>query len=302
MPAAMPALRLVRCDCRRKREVTTVESASTPASSEARNDTPAGPRPARSFDMRAAMWGFLLLDLWVRLTLWSTALGLTTAAFTALHLWPSGNPFTDGLGVAMLWAKRAAQWALLFNVVYVLELVLVRLPIPTPKEGTYSTSKPGWPNRQLIWASLLGVLTKARYQAPFPGFLVFHIANLPPFCWLVSRTFGPKSRSCYATEPEVIDPSLVEIGRNVIIGYGTRIVGHIQEGDKVTIRRTVIEDDVLIGGEASILAGVRLGKGCVIGARSLVLPNTIVGPYEFWAGQPAKKIGMTREQDAPAVA
>ncbi|MGQ9649728.1 MAG: acyltransferase [Phycisphaerae bacterium] len=244
--------------------------------------------------MRGFLWGFLLADLWVRLMLWSTSLGLTTAVMTALQAWPSGSPLAGDLGVTLLWARRIGQWVILFNVVYLLELLVVRLPIPTPKEGIYSTK--GLPNRQLVWVTLLGVLTKARYQAPFPGFLVFHLANLPPLCWLVSRIFGPKSKSCYVTEPEILDPSLVEIGRNVIIGYGTRIVAHIQEPDKVTIRKTIIEDDVLVGGEVSILAGVRLRKGCVIGARSLLLPGTVVGPYEFWAGVPAKRISSLQQE------
>jgi acetyltransferase-like isoleucine patch superfamily enzyme len=245
------------------------------------------------------MWGFLLLDMWVRLILWSTSLAFSTAAFTALGVWPEGNPLDNDLGTTIRWAQGIAKWVLLFNVVYLLELLLLRLPIPTPQEGTYSTTKRGLPDRQLIWTTLLGILTKARYQAPFPGFLVFHLANLPPLCWLAGPIFGPKSKSCYATEPEILDPSLVEVGRNVIIGYGTRIVGHMQEADHVTIRRTVIEDDVLIGGEASILAGAHLGKGCVIGSRALVLPGTVVGPYEIWVGAPAKKIGMVHPENAP---
>lgn len=249
--------------------------------------------------MRGALWGFLLLDAWLRLMLWTSSFALATAAIGALGLWPTGDPLREGLGTAWFWARRLGQWIILFNVIYLLELLVLRLLIPTPKEGTYSTAGPGRPSPQLIWTTLLGALTKARYQAPFPAFLVFHLANLPPLCWIVSRIFGPRSESCYVSEPEILDPSLVEIGRNVIIGYGTRIVAHIQEADKVTIKRTIIEDDVLIGGEVSILAGVRLCKGCVIGARSLVLPNTVVGPYEFWAGVPAKKISTVKQENEP---
>ncbi len=245
------------------------------------------------------MWGFLLLDMWVRMILWLTSLAFSTAAFSALDLWPAGNPLGNDLSTTMQWAQRVAQWVVLFNVVYVLELLLLRLLIPTPREGTYSTTKPGIPDRQLIWTTLLGVLTKARYQAPFPAFLVFHLTSLPPFCWLAGPIFGPKSQSCQATEPEIIDPSLVEIGRNVVIGYRAIIVGHMQEADHVTIRRTIIEDDVLIGGDALILPGVRLGRGCVIGARAMVMPGTVVAPYEVWVGAPARKIGMVREESVP---
>lgn len=275
----------------------TVEHSQTSSPLRAGSQAQMDPQARKSADKRGFLWGFLLLDLWVRLTLWSTSLGLTTAVMTALQAWPAGNPLAGDLGLTMLWAKRIGQWVILFNVIYLLELLLVRLPIPTPREGVYSTK--GFPDRQLVWITLLGVLTKARYQVPFPGFLVFHLANLPPLCWLVSRIFGPKSQSCHATEPEILDPSLVEIGRNVIIGYGTRIVAHIQEADKVTIQKTIIEDDVLVGGEVSILAGVQLRKGCVIGARSLLLPGTVVGPHEFWAGVPAKRISSL-QQESPA--
>jgi len=277
----------------------TVEHSRMSSPSQAGREPQSGRQTRKPTDMRGVLWAFLLLDVWVRMALWSTSLGLATALMTALETWPSGSPLAGDLGLTMLWARRLGQWVVVFNVIYLLELLLVRLLIPTPKEGIYSTSQPGLPDRQLIWVALLAVLTKARYQAPFPGFLVFHLANLPPLCWLVSWIFGPKSKSCYVTEPEILDPSLVEIGRNVIIGYGTRIVAHIQEADKVTIQRTIIEDDVLVGGEVSILAGVRLQKGCVIGARSLLLPGTVVGPYEFWAGAPAKRISSLQQETPP---
>lgn len=294
MPAHSHPLRV-----RSSRETMTVEHSQTPSPLQTGPQAQIDLQTGKSSDMRGFLWGFLLLDLWVRLTLWSISLGLATAMMTALEAWPSGSPLAGDLGLTMLWARRLGQWVVVFNVIYLLALLLVRFLIPTPKEGIYSTRQPGLPDRQLIWVTLLAVLTKARYQVPFPGFLVFHLANLPPLCWLVSWIFGPKSRSCYVTEPEILDPSLVEIGRNVIIGYGTRIVAHIQEVDKVTIKRVIIEDDVLVGGEVSILAGVWLRKGCVIGARSLLLPGTVVGAYEFWAGVPAKRISSLQQEAPP---
>ena len=51
---------------------------------------------------------------------------------------------------------------------------------------------------------------------------------------------------------------------------------------------TIIEDYVWIGTKAIILPGVRIGKGAVIGAGSVVTKD--VGEYEFVAGNPAKFI------------
>lgn len=243
-------------------------------------------------DRRRTMQAYLLLDGWLRLTLWGTAIALTSAVFTALNLWPERSLIGADWWEAAAWMRRIGHWVILFNVVYVAELLVLRMLIPTPKEGRYSTTSMGKLDRQIIWACLVGVLTKARYEAPFPGFLVFHICNLPPMCWLMGRFFGPRSRSCYVTEPRILDPSLVEVGRNVVIGFGTSISGHVQLQDELVIKRTVIEDEVLVGGHSVIFGGVHLKKGCMIGAGAIVLPDTVVGENEFWAGVPARKTGM----------
>lgn len=51
---------------------------------------------------------------------------------------------------------------------------------------------------------------------------------------------------------------------------------------------TVIEDDVVIGSNATILGGITIGKGAVIGAGSVVTKD--VPPGETWVGNPAKQI------------
>ncbi|MDE6638705.1 MAG: acyltransferase [Muribaculaceae bacterium] len=50
----------------------------------------------------------------------------------------------------------------------------------------------------------------------------------------------------------------------------------------------VIEDNVWIGEKASIMPGVRIGKGAIIAANSVVTHN--VDPYSVAAGNPAKTI------------
>jgi hypothetical protein len=239
-------------------------------------------------DSRGALRGFLVLDLFVRLLVWTGALALSLAAFNALGAWPTESPVGATLSPAWQWARRLGWWILLFNIAYVTELVVLRLLVPTPREGRYPTTG-RIPNRQLIWSSLIATLTKARYEAPFPGFLVFHVANLPPMCWLMEPIFGPRSRSCHVTDPCILDPHLVRLGRNVVIGFNAAITGHYQERDSVVFKRTIIEDDVVIGGHAAIFGGVHIRAGAMIGSGAVVLPNTVVGPNEFWAGVPAKK-------------
>lgn len=215
------------------------------------------------------------------------AIVLTIAIFSALHLWPDRRLVGADLGDAWKWGRVLIKWVVLFNLAYVAELIVLRLLVPRPREGTYSTTGPSW---QMLVCGLNATLVHARNEVPFPGFLVFHIANLPPMHWLMGPIFGPRSKSCYLADPRVIDPFLVSIGRNVVVGFGAIIAGHWRLCDSITIKRTVIEDDVVIGGNAVIFGGVHIKSGSVIGAGAIVRPQTVVGPNEFWAGVPAKKI------------
>lgn len=99
-----------------------------------------------------------------------------------------------------------------------------------------------------------------------------------------------------------------EIGNNVIIGNQVGIVGrydhHYQQIGIPTrlasqIRddnydwkgineKIIIEDDVWIGFGSVIISGVRIGRGSIIAAGSVVTKN--VQPFSIYAGVPAKKI------------
>lgn len=61
------------------------------------------------------------------------------------------------------------------------------------------------------------------------------------------------------------------------------IVGH-----PATKGSVIIGNDVWLGGNVTILSGVTIQNGAVIGNGSVVTKN--IGPYEIWAGNPAKFI------------
>ena len=242
---------------------------------------------AKRRDPKLGLQLLLLLDVFVRLFVWCSSLALTVALFTRLKAWPDRQFAGADLGLAWLWGQKLGQLVLLYNLIYIAHLLVLRLLIPTPKEGRYD-ARGGKLDRQVLCSGLLSTLTKARLQAPFPAFLVFHVANLPPMSWLMGPIFGPQSRSCYVTDPCIPDPHLVNIGRNVVIGFGSAIAAHFQEGDFVHIRRTVIEDDVLIGGFSG-MAGVHIKKGAVIAGGSILLPGSVIGENEYWSGNPARR-------------
>lgn len=55
----------------------------------------------------------------------------------------------------------------------------------------------------------------------------------------------------------------------------------------------IIKDDAWIGSNATIMKGITIGRGAIVGACSVVFNN--VEPYSIVAGNPAKVIGKARE-------
>jgi hypothetical protein len=240
--------------------------------------------------------GFLFFDGLVRLLLWQGALAITVGVCNALRAWPTWPIGTDA-AILWNWASRIGHLIIGFNLVYLLELLLLRRLIPTPKEGHYDFVGAGAGFRwELVWVGLVSILIRARFEPPFPGFLVFHLANLPPFCWLMSGSLGPKSKSCFVLDPPIPDPSFTEIGRNVTLGWGTSITAHIHDREGVTLKNVVIEDDVMIGAEVLIYGGTRIKRGAVIYGGAVIRPDTVIGENEAWGGVPAKKV-----KDLPAL-
>jgi tetrahydrodipicolinate N-acetyltransferase len=75
------------------------------------------------------------------------------------------------------------------------------------------------------------------------------------------------------------------VGKNCHIGAGTVLAGVIEPPSAQPV---IIEDDVLIGANAVVLEGVRVGQGSVVAAGAVVTKD--VPPFTVVAGTPAKKI------------
>jgi len=95
----------------------------------------------------------------------------------------------------------------------------------------------------------------------------------------------------------------VRIKNRVFIGHGvtfindklpktTNLDGTIKRNGDWTCTETTIEDEASIGSGSTILCGINIGRGVVIGAGSVVTKNVPDG--QVWVGNPAKPI---KEQD-----
>ena len=73
------------------------------------------------------------------------------------------------------------------------------------------------------------------------------------------------------------------VGANCHIGAGTVLAGVIEPPSAQPV---IIEDDVVIGANAVVLEGVRVGKGAVVAAGAIVIED--VAPYTVVGGVPAR--------------
>lgn len=117
---------------------------------------------------------------------------------------------------------------------------------------------------------------------------------------------------------ELFMPQRIKIGRNTVIGWdcvldgrgGLRIGNNVDIASNVFIftamhdpqdpyyryvkKKVVIDDNVWISSRATILPGVHVGEGAVVGAGSVVTRD--VRPYTIVGGSPARFVS-TRNQD-----
>lgn len=124
---------------------------------------------------------------------------------------------------------------------------------------------------------------------------------------------GPAGRvsigdRAFVGNSHIVCHTAVDIGDDVIISWGVTIVDHDSHSldahkrcddvaawrmgrkswDDVGIGAVKIADRVWIGFGASVLKGVTIGKGAVIGARSVVTSD--VQPFTLVVGNPARVV------------
>lgn len=93
----------------------------------------------------------------------------------------------------------------------------------------------------------------------------------------------------------ILDCGIVNIGKRVLLGPGVSIYTATHETD-VQSRRDALEyakgvtikDDCWIGGNTTIMPGVTIGRGCTIGAGSVVTRD--IPDFSVAIGSPARVV------------
>lgn len=151
-----------------------------------------------------------------------------------------------------------------------------------------------------------GGIQEMRYNIYVLYYLILFNALLPTFRWPVplmrliylglGAHLGPNTYSAGV----ILDPPLVQIGSNTILGFDSLICPHSVEGRDIYFSPIFIGDNVTVGMRSTVMAGVRIENDCIVAAGSIVIKGSHLRKGEIWGGVPARKIGDRKEKSIPA--
>ena len=107
---------------------------------------------------------------------------------------------------------------------------------------------------------------------------------------LVAMLFGAKIGKDIALGGRLVDPELITIGDEAIIGQDSVITAHAITTGMIILREVKISRGATVGVNVVIMPGVEVGEGSIVTAGAVVSPNTIIPAGEMWGGIPARKI------------
>lgn len=118
-----------------------------------------------------------------------------------------------------------------------------------------------------------------------------------PLMRLVYQALGTKfGRNSYSAGV-ILDPPLVEMGDNCIIGHDAVLFAHAIEGRRFSLGRIRLGDNVTIGARAVVMSDVVVGDGAIVSAGAVVRKGARIGVGEVWGGVPAKPLRSPTQPD-----
>jgi len=95
------------------------------------------------------------------------------------------------------------------------------------------------------------------------------------------------------------DVEFIEFGNNIMIGQGAQvfssIIVRIDGDDYLLIKKVVIGDHVVLGGNSIVSPGTIVGKGATLGVWCITHINQVLEPDFIYIGRPARKYQPTQK-------
>jgi len=157
-------------------------------------------------------------------------------------------------------------------------LVIINL-IHKPREGVFLRHQS---DKDYRYWSLRSIIKKwplwLSHKFPFP-----FMNNI------CSKMFGIKTNYSNSLFEGWVDTEFIEFGRNVVVGQGAVVQSSIIFGNLFIIRKTIIEDDVMIGSQSVVMPGTHMKKNSILGGHSMTIIGQELEENWIYLGAPAKK-------------
>lgn len=112
---------------------------------------------------------------------------------------------------------------------------------------------------------------------------------------LVQVLFGARIGKDIALGGKLVDPHLIQIGDEAIIGEGSVVTAHAINSGSILLAPVVIGRGATVGVGAVVYPGVNVGEGGIIAANAVVRSGTQIAAGELWGGVPAKCLRTAAE-------
>jgi len=93
------------------------------------------------------------------------------------------------------------------------------------------------------------------------------------------------------------DPLMFEAGENCLIGQSALIIPHVIENGRLAHYKIKIGNNVTIGANAVVMAGVTIEDNALVAIGAVIQKNTHIAEGEVWGGLPAKCIKRPSTDD-----
>ena len=105
------------------------------------------------------------------------------------------------------------------------------------------------------------------------------------------RAMGAKiGKGCLISTHRIWDCDLVEIGDNCLIGSNSSISAHYAVGPRGRLRKVRIGNNVTVGPNTSVMAGVTIDDNVTVGANSLVAVGMHLKSGGLYLGVPVERV------------
>lgn len=106
---------------------------------------------------------------------------------------------------------------------------------------------------------------------------------------ICSKMFGVKTKYSNSLFAGWVDTEFIEFGKNIVVGQGAVVQSAVIVGNLLIIRKTIIEDNVMIGSQSVVMPGTHMKKNSVLGGHSMTTVGQEIEESWIYLGAPAKK-------------